>query len=312
MPNRLRHIPALAAFLFCTAAQAQSFRAYLSSTGSDSNPCTVSAPCRLLPAALAAIASGGEVWILDSANYNSASVDVNKSATILASPGVVASVVTLGGPALSISTAGLNVTLRGLVIVPFPGGGGTHGVEMTNGASLTVENCVISGMNMTQQAGVRVAAAARVKVTDTVIRNAYHGIRLSDGATANISTTKISGMMGSAVEVFADTGTTATTAVVNDSVLSDSNVGANLHQGGTATAIGRIVMTNTTSSGNAFGAAVVAIAPANAVVSIGNSTLSANSYGMYNAGGTLKSLGNNFVSDNAVDVSGTVTPVPPR
>jgi hypothetical protein len=41
------------------ATYAQSFRAYLSSTGSDTHPCTVSQPCRLLPAALNAIELNG-------------------------------------------------------------------------------------------------------------------------------------------------------------------------------------------------------------------------------------------------------------
>ena len=42
----------LAVALLSTTAQAQLFRSYLSSTGNDANPCTVQAPCRLLPAAL--------------------------------------------------------------------------------------------------------------------------------------------------------------------------------------------------------------------------------------------------------------------
>ena len=56
---------------FCLAgatAHAQSFRTYLASYGSDTNPCSVTAPCRLLPAALNAVADGGDIWMLDSAN----------------------------------------------------------------------------------------------------------------------------------------------------------------------------------------------------------------------------------------------------
>lgn len=60
-------IPALA-LLASGAAHAQLFRAYLAIGGSDSNPGTLPAPCRLLPAALNAVADGGEVWMLDSAN----------------------------------------------------------------------------------------------------------------------------------------------------------------------------------------------------------------------------------------------------
>src|SRR3982751_142302 len=82
-----------ASLAFANAAQAQLFRAYLASTGSDANPCTVAAPCRLLPAALNAVASGGEIWMLASANYNTPFVAIGKSVSILAVPGAVGSFV---------------------------------------------------------------------------------------------------------------------------------------------------------------------------------------------------------------------------
>ena len=56
----LRRAFAFAVMLLLSAtAQAQLFRAYLAVAGNDANPCTVPAPCRLLPAALAAVADGG-------------------------------------------------------------------------------------------------------------------------------------------------------------------------------------------------------------------------------------------------------------
>src|SRR3954467_7948716 len=82
-PVRHHLVAAALAVLACGSAQAQLFRAYLSSSGSDANPCTVAAPCRLLPAALNAVANGGEVWMLDSANFNQATVAVAKSVSIL-------------------------------------------------------------------------------------------------------------------------------------------------------------------------------------------------------------------------------------
>ena len=69
------------------------FRAYLSVNGNDANPCTVGSPCRLLPAALAAADPEGEVWMLDSANFNIGPVIITKSVTILAVPGALGSVV---------------------------------------------------------------------------------------------------------------------------------------------------------------------------------------------------------------------------
>ena len=84
--------------LLSTTANAQIFRAYVASTGNDANPCTLPSPCRLLPAALAASADGGEIWMLDSANYNTTTVTIGKSVSILAVPGAVGSVLAIGGP----------------------------------------------------------------------------------------------------------------------------------------------------------------------------------------------------------------------
>ena len=96
------------------------FRAYLSAaSGSDANPCTLVAPCRLLPAALAAVDAGGEIWMLDSANFNSGVVAISKSVTILAIPGQMGSVVGISGTAFAINGAGIEVTLQNLNILSF-------------------------------------------------------------------------------------------------------------------------------------------------------------------------------------------------
>ena len=115
----------LVSLLASTAADAQLFRAYVASDGNDANPCTLPQPCRLLPAAIAAVASGGEIWILDSANYNTSTVNVTKSVSIVAVPGQIGSLVAIaGGPAVSIATAGVIVSFRNVVfttVVTNPG-----------------------------------------------------------------------------------------------------------------------------------------------------------------------------------------------
>src|SRR4051812_28842723 len=128
----------------CGAAQAQLFRAYLSFNGNDANPCTVTAPCRLLPAALNAVADGGEVWILDSANYNAGTVNIAKNVSILTVPGAVGSIVAFGGgPAITITTA-VFVKLHNIVISNNATNPGTDGIQVSGGGSLTVESSVIS------------------------------------------------------------------------------------------------------------------------------------------------------------------------
>jgi hypothetical protein len=187
----LRSAFALFAMAFLTAAQAQLFRAYLASDGVDVNPCTLAQPCRLLPSALAAVADGGEIWMLDSANYNTATVNVTKSVTLLAIPGAVGSLVATAGPAISINTAGVNVTLRNLVIVPGPAGGATTGVQMLGGNSLIVDNCLVANMPI---AGINAnVASAKVQVIDSVFRGNLNGLAFGSGVIASVSNTKVLG-----------------------------------------------------------------------------------------------------------------------
>ena len=146
----LRALGFAAALLAAGAAHAPLFRSYLAAGGHDANPCTLPQPCRLLPAGLNAVADGGEIWMLDSANYNTVTGSVAKSVTILAVPGAV----------------------------------GTHGVAMTAGQSLTVEKSLLSGL---PGAGVHASGDIAVKVVDTTIRGLGHGIRLENGPRATVT-----------------------------------------------------------------------------------------------------------------------------
>jgi hypothetical protein len=279
----------------------------LSVNGSDANPCTVQLPCRLLPAALNQVVDGGEVWMLDSANYNTATVEITKSVSILAIPGAVGSVVALGGPAINIATASVNVSLRNLMIVPFPASGGTSGIVMTAGNSLTVQETVIANL---PSVGIDVNAATRLKILDSVIRNnGSYGVYLRGGAIADISNSKIIGNTYGVLVEATGSGST-TTAAVNDTVLSGNSVGiyANaIATGSTA----RWTAIRTTASNNAFGFGCQG-GPGTASCTAGYSMASGNSSaGFYNGGttSTFRSLGNNVLIDNNVDTAGTITPL---
>ena len=140
-----RILLASAATILAATNASAAFRAYVASTGNDLDPCSIQQPCRLLPAALAAVDPGGEIWILDSANFNTGTVNINKSVTILAIPGAVGSLVGNNGDAISINTAGVQVTLRNLVFVNLAGAS-NNGVTFTQGASLTIRDSSFTGM----------------------------------------------------------------------------------------------------------------------------------------------------------------------
>jgi hypothetical protein len=164
--------------LVSCAADAQLFRAYLASDGSDANPCTLTAPCRLLPAALAAVASGGEIWMLDSANYNTATVTLDKSVTILAIPGVVGSIVSVGTAGIRVPAGpSLKVVLRNLSFVRLPGSG-FAGVDVL-GSTVSIEGCVVAGM---PGFGISITAGT-VRLSDSIVRNnTSYGLDVGDNA----------------------------------------------------------------------------------------------------------------------------------
>ena len=105
--------------------------------------------------------------MLDSANYNTTTVTIGKSVSILAVPGAVGSVLAAGGPAISITASNLKVALRNLVIVPLPSGGG-DGIDLTGASALTIEDSLIANL---PTHGVYVLGTGTVRITNSTIRN---------------------------------------------------------------------------------------------------------------------------------------------
>ena len=327
--------PALCACLLGpVAAQAQLFRAYLSPSGSDANPCTLPQPCRLLPAALAAIADGGEIWLLGSANYNTATVSVTKSVTILAVPGALGSVIATGGPAVSIAAVGAKVALRNLVIVPLAGGGGTSGVVMSAGHTLVVEQSLLANLPVN---GIEVTTGAIVRIVDTAIRDALsNAVSLSGGARATITRAVLSGSGANGILLSGTAAGTTTTATVADTTLDGNNVGAFAHSTN-ATAALRLSVRDSRVDGNAFGlyalttqgATTMLVASGNTVTNSAfhgiaadgagarawatANTVSYNTTGITNLNGALfETTGSNAVRINTVDKSGLIGVVAPQ
>jgi hypothetical protein len=303
--NVLRFTGAVvAAALVVSIAHAQLFRAYLAPTGNDANDCTLPTPCRLLPAALAAVADGGEIWMLGSANYNTATVNIAKSVSILAVPGVVGSVVATAGPAINIATPGVKVSLRNLVIAPLPGAGGTDGIDMTNGASLTVDSCLIANLPGT---GIYVVnTAANVYVVDSLIReNGNRGVWLQEGPTAHISGTKLLGNSSVGVAVYGYF--TTTRAAISDSIISGN--GAHGIYAYASTGSANVSVSRSTVSNNTYG--ILSDGNISAVVTISSNLVTKNNiYGLeQNGSAILESQGNNTVRQNGNNTVGTITTI---
>ncbi len=324
--------------ILSAGAQAQAFRTYLSGGGNDGNPCSLVAPCRLLPAAIAAVIDGGEVWMLDSATYNLwLPVNVNKSVTILAVPGALANVLAVVENAIDIATPGVKVTLRNLVIAADVRGAGvfSSGINMTAGLSLTVDKCLIANLPLD---GISVSAnGASVLVTDTVIRgngfggSSGNGLVVSGGARATVTRATISGNRNVGVFVLADLPDTTTTADIADSTVEGNSDGVDSismmglakvsvrnsqvvrnkvgiasnaqFQVGVATTLS---VSNNVISNNVIGV----LAEDGAKVWASGNTVSDNGTGLQNDSAYFESARDNAVRNNGTDISGAITAIP--
>ena len=280
------------------------FRAYLASDGSDANPCTLVAPCRLLPAALAAVDSGGEIWMLDSANYNTASVSIAKSVSILSVPGSVGSILAIGGPAINVTTASLKISLRNVVIGNLAGAGGTDGIAVS-GSRLILEDSVVQGV---PQRGVYVTGVGgKMHVVNSTIRNTgNYAFQIEGGAVGVASGSQFINNTSNVIVL----GTVAgvTTATVTNCVISggDIGVGAIPSAGGM---IATLAMTGSTVEGTLRAVYAETLGAGFATVTVGRNAIFDNGYIYYKVGvgASVVSHGDNQYAGASSTALGTVT-----
>lgn len=314
-----------------SAASAGIFRAYLASTGNDANPCTLPQPCRLLPAALAAVGSGGEIWMLDSANFNTGPVNITKSVTILAIPGAVGSIVaTGGGDGLVIDTQGVKVTLRNLVLVHL--NSSQNGVSFLQGAELNVTDCDIA--NVQGSAIFATAPGGKVTVRNSVLRGSVSGIVAVgsvsiavDGSQARgngtamlfgsstssaIANSSITGNdVGIYTQTFGNGANVTSRLAIERSVLTHNGTAIRIHSFSAGDTLQfslsqSVVTMNTVNGlrmGEAAGSTNIALLDGNVITS------NPIAFDFADAGTQLLSRGNNTVRNNGSDIvgGGTIT-----
>jgi hypothetical protein len=309
MPSCLsvRRVLAIIVLFSCSiSAQAQLFRAYLSIAGADTNPCTVQLPCRLLPAALAAVADGGEVWMVDSANFNTSQVNVSKSVTILAVPGTVGSLVATGGAhGLLVNAPGAKVTLRNLVLVKLGASG--DGISYAQGASLIVEDCTVS--NMDARGIAAYGGATFITVRNTALRANNIGFYAAGTARATLDHVHSENNLNAGVQ--SENGAQVT---VSNSVLSNNGADALLSRSTVTGVSTRAMVDRTLMTGSIACIRTSSIAGADANATATDSVLEACSNGFmwaHSGGGeNIRTFENNKVGFEVFNVTNGGTLVP--
>jgi hypothetical protein len=291
--------------LQAATAEAQFAQTWVSGAGDDANTCTRTSPCLTFEGAVNKTAAFGEINCLDSGPFGP--LAIAKSLTIRC-VGVEGGAAAPGANGIIIAAATTDdVVLDGL---DFEGGGpsaqSANGIDIESAASVTIRNCRIAGFASTfppNGAGILVVNSSDMEllVVDSVIENnAYAGIYLRPGSSANLQATinRVQ-INNNKFGVVAD-GTIGTGKI--NGTVRDSTVGNNSQNGITASATiatnDTLVIDNVSIVDN--GNNGLAASGSKAGFLVNSSTIYGNGGGIHTANSaSIVSYGNNRLNGNS-------------
>jgi hypothetical protein len=291
-------------------------RHYVSSKGSDKNPCTLPLPCRTFARAVNVTDVGGEVIVLKTGDYGL--VNITKSVSIIAPSGVYASVTAASSTNGITINAGTSdkVILRGLTIRGSLNS--WDGISVLNVGTLSVENCSLSGTG--SGAGIFFNAPdSRLIMTRSDVQGWSVGVNLNapySGSTVNavMDSVHLDGNVSYGLYV-SPSGTSTIKATVTNSTASNNGAAGFVAQeqfnGGSKTVL--ILERCVAASNLSFGVYVLH-SNTESSTSISNCTLTNNGSGVFRVDlgpgtGRLYTRENNTIIGNVMDVDGTLTPI---
>ncbi len=297
----------LAATLPAAPAQAAG-RTFVSTAGSDSNPCSITLPCRNLQAAYNAVAANGQVDVLDPGNYGS--LTITGPVTIQGHGWAGMSANT--GAAITINAAGATdkifisgVVLDGLGIV------GTNGIVFNSGGSLNVRDSVVRNFTGNGIDFQPTTATSALTVSNSLAAdNGINGIALlaTGSATAVFNSVEANnnGEHGIFVNGEFSAGTNTINATVSDSVADGNHVGIEARSP-TGAAPTSVMVFHSVAANNTSGG--VSPNGTGATLRLANSTMTGNANGwLVQSSGVVASYGDNYIDGNGSN-TGSLTPI---
>jgi FG-GAP repeat/Divergent InlB B-repeat domain len=284
-------------------------RTFVSSSGVDSNPCTVAAPCATFAHAFPLTNAGGVVAALDPGKYGPltitypVTIDGNGWAAITAVD---------GGPGITIAAGTSDVImLRGVTIDG--GGQGGPGIYFTSGGSLTVAGCVVRNVSSNGLAVLNngstpmTLAVMDSSFINTNTTGAYLASSGSGAVTASFVRTEFSGNGVNGLQLDGTQGTGAIGVTVTNSVAANNfNSGFEVDSN-TGQSVSNLTLTQVQSAGNGTG---IAATGANATLWLAQSIVAGNAvaYKAQSNAVVINSFGDNSFANNGSG-TGSLTPV---
>jgi hypothetical protein len=307
---------ALAVTLPAAPAQAQT-RVFVSAAGSDSNNClNTQTPCRHFQQAYNKMPNGGEIDVLDPANYGSLTVThtlsiVGRGWATLSPVSGSAAITINAGSSDTISIIGVQLDGAGLT--------NTNGIVLNSGGSLVVADSVLRNFSGTSTFGCGILMQPSTGTLDfsitntTVSNNGFVGIFYepssgSPNANGFIDHVVVTANGFQGINFFTGLASGGTTVfTVSNSIASDNLVGVIVSNSGSPTSTIKASIDNVSASGNSWG--VQAFASANVLLS--RSVITGNTTGVQNgtSSNTFYSFGNNQIGLNGTDGSSSLNKV---
>jgi hypothetical protein len=303
--------------MLADGAHAQATRTWVSGVGDDVNPCSRTAPCKTFAGAISKTASGGEISVLDPGGYGT--VTITKSISLVNDGSGEAGLLASGTNGIIVNGAGVVVYLRGLSIDGAPPNiPGLNGIKFVNGASLTIDRCIIKNFTGAAPDGYGVqfspSTDAQLFISDTTIVNngpaaAGGGILLQAVGTGSVNAVvnRVQ-LTNNSVGIKADgTGSTNFMNIsVRDSVIAGSSVnGIRVFSPAGGSAV-KAAVEGSSIVGNAGSGLSVDGATGggagSAILRVGGSSITSNGIGASVANaGILRSFKDNEIAGNATD-----------
>ena len=266
-------------------ASAQATRTWVSGVGDDVNPCSRTAPCKTFAGAISKTAAGGEINCLDPAGFGG--VTIGKALT-LSCGYTLGSILASGGPGITIN-AGVNdrVSLRGISIngVNQALTPGTIGIRILGAKSVSIEDSVISNMNLQGIQDSRTAGTTELFVRNTMIsHNNSSGIGLGATNTSRTSLENVSSINN----LFGVAATTGNSVQIKRSVFA-GNTGSGIEaDNGAQISADDCQITNNNAG-----------VEANGTIRLSNSDITFNATAVTGTVGAAQTYGNNRIAANA-------------
>jgi hypothetical protein len=280
---------ALAAVLPAIPAQATLLtRTFVSSAGSNSNPCTITQPCASFATAYSLTAPNGIISALDPGKYGP--LTITGPITINGN-GWAAITAPAGGNGITINAGGGdNVALTGLEIDG--AGAGYNGIVLNAAGSLTVTNCTLQNF---------------ISAFDTTGNGIVIAPSTANLVTFVITNTIVSNNKGFGVVHVPPGGTDSVRGVI-DHVVATNNfngIGINTSASGGQT---NVAISNSIVSNNSQYGVYINNGSASLTVAIDTATVSGSGVGIQALGTSKITLGRSVITGSQVGVDNNTSP----